>query len=458
MRRATASALATAASLALAATLAACSQSIDVLGPAGAAGSRMPAMPAPRGDGGLIPDPDDEGPLDAGPVTPPDPARACDECAVAQLCAVDRCVDAASVSWLGMSLMHVCRIAEGQLFCWGNGQDGQLGIASRLDRDTPQRVGSFNDWLQVSPGERATCAVRAPGIVYCWGDNSSGQLGLGDTEPRTEPSALPLSTWVREVACGGNSCCAIDQDAQLWCWGDNLEGKSGQGDRSGASDVTSPVRVQAAEGARFAEIAVGQGHVCAIDEDGALWCWGRNTNVQLGIGPEPGQTRAPVRVGSASDWIAIAANQHHSCGVRADGSLWCWGESAFFETAAPDNTIDYPEPRQVGSDMDWTDVTTGWFHSCGLKRDARLFCWGRGIEGQIGREMPIASQRRDLEGYPVPEPGPVVTPAAWQRAVAGNFQTCGLDESGTAFCWGDNDSGQLGVGDQMLRQLPEPVL
>jgi alpha-tubulin suppressor-like RCC1 family protein len=460
MRRAHAGRSALAACIAaVAVALGGCRQSITVLGPAArdpSAPSSVAgtAAPTPQADGGPVRDPDAEGAGDAAVAPPP---AACDACGTAQLCAIDRCVDAAAVRSLAMSHAHACDVVEGRLFCWGGGEHGQLGNGDARGRDTPTRVGSFNDWLQVAAGEASTCAVRAPGVVYCWGDNSSAQLGLGDTEPRREPAALPLPALVREVACGGESCCAIDRDAQLWCWGDNLEGKPGLGDRYGAQDVTTPARARVSEGAGFRALAVGQGHVCAIAEDGGLWCWGRNTNAQLGIGLEPGQTRAPGRVGDADDWDAIAVSQHHSCGVREDGTLWCWGENAFFEVGAPDPALVVAEPRQVGSDRDWAAAALGWFHTCALKRDGRLFCWGRAIEGQLGREMPIAGQRSDLEGNPVPEPGAIAAPAAWLRVVAGNFQSCGLDSGGRTLCWGDNSSGQLGVGDEQRRALPEPV-
>ena len=123
--------------------------------------------------------------------------------------------------------------------------------------------------------------------------------------------------------------------------------------------------------------------MCAIKESGALGCWGRNTDVELGIGPEPGQTRVPMRVGDASDWLQVSASQHDSCGVRGDGSLWCWGLNTHYELGAPELDARIATPAQVGSDTDWEEVAVGWFHTCGRKRDGRVFCWGRAIEGQL---------------------------------------------------------------------------
>jgi alpha-tubulin suppressor-like RCC1 family protein len=441
--------------IALLALPCACSQSIDVLGPA-----PPPASPGVL-DGGLPPDPDDGAfpPTDAaGPaLDAASPSGECDACGVAQLCAVDRCVDAAGVTSLASVHAHACHVADGQLFCWGEGAGGRLGVGDVRNRSAPARVGSFNDWLQVATGESHSCAVSSPGLVYCWGSSDSAQLGVGDTDERRQPAALPFAKLVREVACGGTSCCAIDSDAELWCWGDNLEGKPGQDDLYGSPDVMSPLRVRVAQGTRWRTLAIGQGHVCAIQDDGSLWCWGRNTNGQLGIGLEPGQTRVPGRVGSDSDWIAIAAGQHHSCGVRDDGSLWCWGENAFFELAAPDAAMTYPQPREIGAAIEWASVAAGWFHTCAIARDARLFCWGRAIEGQLGQEMPIEGQLVDLEGVPLAEPGLVVVPVGWRRVVNGNFHSCGIDVGGATLCWGDNSAGQLGVGDDMRRPVPSPV-
>lgn len=434
--------------------LGACSQRIEVLssvadrGEAGGGGASAPiaggaaGAGARGGTGGNAPDPDDvsTGEPDAGT-----PSARCGECGVAQLCAVDMCVDSAGVTAIASWMRHTCRVAAGRLYCWGENAEGQLGVGDRVGRTAPERVGTFNDWLRVATGEHHTCAIRAPGVSYCFGGNSAGQLGTGDTTTRLEPVAVAYGKLLRELACGGDSCCAIDADGALACWGDNLEGKLGQDDLFGSPDATTPLVVAA--GTRFRNVSVGQGHVCAIEDSGALACWGRNTNGELGIGPEPEQTRAPMRVGGASDWVSIGASQHHTCGVRDDGSLWCWGGNGHHELGAPELDLEFAMPRQVGERLDWTQVGTGWFHTCAVERGGGLWCFGRAIEGQLALERV----------QPLLEPNQVTPPERWLRIALGNFHTCGVADDGGLYCWGENDEGQLGAGDDARRHAPEAV-
>ena len=440
----TAHALRVALLAALCACSFACSQTLEVLSPAPPPAA-APSVPAPERDAGPEPDPDDFGDVsaDAGPAPVASP---CGSCGVLQLCAVDHCVDAGGITSVASWLRHSCKVHDGRLYCWGANEHGQLGTGDTALRAIPARVGSFNDWLTVATSETHTCAIRAPGALYCFGDNASGQLATGDTSPQPLPSLVETPWPLRSVACGGTSCCAIGADAQLACWGDNLEGKVGQDDPYGSADATELLVVE--PGQRFASVGVGQGHVCAIRESGELSCWGRNVRGELGLGSvDPGQLRAPARVGDASDWRVVAGSQHHSCGVRGDGSLWCWGQNVFHEVGAPELDTIFSSPRRVGSDSDWQSVAVGWFHSCGLKRDGQLWCWGRAIEGQLGVES--------ID--PLPAPNLIAMPASFSRIALGHFHSCGVDDAGSLYCWGMNEEGQLGVADLERRHMPAPL-
>ena len=90
---------------------------------------------------------------------------------------------------------HTCAITtEGELYCWGNNGEGQLGIGiSPVSANTPQRVNpTWSDWADVSAGDDYTCAVRQTGTLYCWGNNASGQLGLHNTAPTNVPTRVCL--------------------------------------------------------------------------------------------------------------------------------------------------------------------------------------------------------------------------------------------------------------------------
>ena len=135
--------------------------------------------------------------------------------------------------------------------------------------------------------------------------------------------------------------CALKTDGTLWCWGDNWAGALGDGTTTQRS---TPVQVTALENS-VASVKAGYYHTCAVKTDGSLWCWGGNEKGQLGAGDTISRS-TPVRIGPAEGWTAVATGAEHTCATRADGSLWCWGEGADGQLGTGDTTR-HPEPVRV---------------------------------------------------------------------------------------------------------------
>jgi len=342
---------------------------------------------------------------------------------------------------------HNCRLDVGILLCWGANRFGQLGIGSTASVDVPTPVGEVTDWVEVSVGDQHSCARRADGTISCWGSNESGQLGLGDRDDRLRPTRVPGGPWTA-LSAGAMHTCAIDAAGALFCWGRNFEGQIGQDDLFGAPDVLSPAVVAA--GTAFASVSGGDGHTCAITAEGSLYCWGRNDRSQCGLGPGVEiQYRAPQPVGDAL-WEQVAGTQHHTCGIRQDGVLHCWGLDTHGELGfgVPEDTVvDVPTP--VGSRDDWRQVDVHWFSTCAVGGDEAVWCAGRGIEGQLGQgEDDLAPSSRLVQ---------VLSGERWARVSVGRFHVCAMAGETGAHCWGDNEAGQLGVGDRTRRYLPTPT-
>jgi alpha-tubulin suppressor-like RCC1 family protein len=346
---------------------------------------------------------------------------------------------------LGAAFDHTCAAREGELYCWGNNRDGQLGVGNTDDHLDVQNVALGLHVVATCAGEAHSCALAEDRSLHCWGKNLHGELGLGDFEARTQPTHLEGVSFVR-IACGGYNSCGIRGDGTLFCWGENFEGKLGQDDSFTAPDSSLPREVRA--GINFHDVSVGQGHVCAVTRDGALYCWGRNTDGQLGIGTDEPQLRTPARVGTSSDYRAVAAGQRHSCAIRAGGTLWCWGtdsDGSLGLEVAPETRVT--SPSQVKMMQGFTGLSANWFHTCALRGDRSLYCWGRNAEGQLGLGdiMPRALPSR------------VGSASDWISITAGHFHSCGLAASGV-WCWGENDElGQLGLGTSGRRNVPTRV-
>jgi alpha-tubulin suppressor-like RCC1 family protein len=348
--------------------------------------------------------------------------------------------------WSAVSpgLDYTCGLRGGTLWCWGQGWTGQLGLGDTTESNVPTRVGTGSDWSDVSASQFYTCGLRG-GELWCWGINRDGQLGLGDTTPRNVPERVGTGSDWSEVSVSYHHTCGL-RSGDLWCWGLNSDGQLGVGEVE--THALTPVSIAAQDS--FSEVAAGGGHTCAIRVDGTLWCWGRNWEGQLGNAMDFINRQWPMQIGTANDWSKIRAGDRHTCGLRG-GSLWCWGFNENGQLGSGSgNTRDSNGPNPVGGANDWTDVSLSWGHTCGV-RGGTLWCWGANESGQLGRGF---SESHPMEVYG--DPVRVGSESDWSAVAAGSTHTCGL-RSGTLWCWGNGWEGQLGVGSGLNRTLPEQV-
>ena len=320
----------------------------------------------------------------------------------------------------------------GALYCFGDNAFGQLGIGDTLQHGGPMFLdaGAIR-WVSVAPGDRHTCALATNADAFCWGDNAEGALGTGELAPHLSPVQV-LGSNFRSLSLGDGYTCAVDAAGAIWCWGRNSEGQLGQTDATNPPGPSpTPLRVGTGQ---YRLVAAGQGHACGLGVDGGLECWGRNNEGQLGNGSPLGNVRGPTAVPNGP-WVSVSATQGSTCGIRADRTLWCWGEGPLVVSRTP---------VQIGAAADWTQVTVNEFHHCG-RRGMDLYCWGRGIEGQLGL------------GDFNPRTAPTQVSGGWLSVAASRFHTCGIQAEGRLYCWGANDVDQLGQADTLRRPTPTLV-
>ncbi|HET9934548.1 MAG TPA: hypothetical protein VFQ35_27780 [Polyangiaceae bacterium] len=327
--------------------------------------------------------------------------------------------------------------------------------------------------LQVAAGGAHACAKLASGRVFCWGENSAGQLGVGDRlRRRGDPSDLPLEAVelgspALSVVTGGAHTCALLEGGVVKCWGENAAGQLGQGDVERRGDEPGemarlrPVDLGAARTA--VSLTAGDRHTCALLDDGTVKCWGANESGQLGVSGARHRGGAPFELGErltplALDWdtvvVAIDAGAAHTCAALADGSVVCWGDNSAGQLGigaanGSDGALQSGRlvPRVIlGAERRAVGVAAGADHSCALIEGGSVVCWGNNDAGQLGVGDAV-SRGRQPEGIEAELSEVELGSGAFALAVsAGARHTCVLLAQGAVKCWGSNAFGALGLG------------
>jgi alpha-tubulin suppressor-like RCC1 family protein len=234
-------------------------------------------------------------------------------------------------------------------YCWGLNDRGQLGDGTTNQRTSPTPVAAAGQNglppLQldnVSAGGAYTCGLNYDtGWDYCWGANSNGQLDDGTTTDRASP-VLIGGIFNPQITTGAAHTCAIqtvpvmgsESLTPLYCWGADGNGQLGDG-----ATTDRAARGLVGGGLNFATVSAGGSHTCGVAGHGAwvrqqagqwmagdVYCWGLNSNGQLGDGTGTQRT-SPVLVAGGLAFRAVSAGASHTCGVT-DAGVYCWGSNS----------------------------------------------------------------------------------------------------------------------------------
>jgi alpha-tubulin suppressor-like RCC1 family protein len=367
---------------------------------------------------------------------------------------------------------HTCALTtSGAAYCWGRGESGQLGVqvpttTCMTDGDpfpcsmVPLAVGVGLAFAQLAGGGAHTCGLTSDGSAYCWGSNASGQLGDNSTTNREAP--VPVATGLKfaSIDAGAQHTCGLTNDGTAYCWGRNNRGQLGDGtttDRSVPVAVTGGHTFQLIAAGGFAPAgAFSNGHTCALTSSGTAYCWGDNERGQLGNGMggfgEEDLTAHPVPapVSGELTFAALTAGLgRHTCGLTGAGSAYCWGENTF-GALGNGSTSDSPIPVPVSGGLAFVQLIAGGFigHTCGLTASGTAYCWGENERGQVGDRSTVDRL----------EPSAVAGGLSFTRLDAGFRHTCGRATTGTVYCWGSGGAGQLGTNSTSQRAVPTKVL
>ena len=240
----------------------------------------------------------------------------------------------------------------------------------------------------------------------------------------------------KQVGLGIEHLCGLAFDGAVYCRGSNEYGQLGTGNTANSYDAHLAVQQNALV---FTSIAVGAFHNCALTQQGQAFCWGSNNQGRLGNNSNE-HSLVPTPTAGGQRFTALAAGGLNTCGLTSEGVIFCWGGmhgTGLERQGGAEPPIAFT-PERVKSQEQFRQVVSGDGQVCALNRAGRAFCWGGNESGELG-----SGRTSEREFSPV--------------AVAGNHtflslttglsaDTCGITPAGSAYCWGPNVSGTHGNG------------
>jgi alpha-tubulin suppressor-like RCC1 family protein len=289
-----------------------------------------------------------------------------------------------------------CALAVGgEVYCWGENDEGQLGDRTSDRRTAPVRV-DVPPADGLAAGFRRACAATEGGF-RCWG---TGRLGDGTAHYRAEPQVIAELRGADALALSDGHAC-LRRGAHVRCWGDNSRGQVGNGE-GGCRNLRevcpgsrclppreckeAPLPVGPKGLPAVVSVAVGGSLSYALDETGRVWSWGQ-TGMTLDFGEDNPRYRPSVLVGSSA-MVELQASGGHACGRTAAGELWCWGQNAFGELGHPPPPLGgIEDPSLVEGLPPVRAFAVGFHDTCaitGAGGSESVWCWGDNGYGQLG--------------------------------------------------------------------------
>jgi alpha-tubulin suppressor-like RCC1 family protein/archaellum component FlaF (FlaF/FlaG flagellin family) len=356
----------------------------------------------------------------------------------------------------------------GTVLAWGDGADGQLGDGSATTTSIPSPVSlpAGTKVTQVVGGIDHALALTSTGQVYAWGENDQGQLGDDFAQASTATPVLvsfPAGTpKVIQVAAGDSFSLALTADGNVWGWGANWAGQLAT-DTGGSSEGTP---FEAGFGGDVTSIAAGVDWGLAVTTDGNVLAWGNNGAGQLGNGTTTGgSTPVSVSLGSWSGTVvAVSANSYgdgdggHSLALTHSGAVLAWGNNPNGElgngtTTSRDVPVAVSPPSGASSLPPIAAVSAGWYHNLAVTTSGAVLAWGDGGDGQLGDGSTTSS---DVPVYVSAPAGVSSLPTV--AGVSANFgQSVIVTAAGALYAFGVNTDGQLGNGTTTSEDLPTAV-
>jgi alpha-tubulin suppressor-like RCC1 family protein len=345
------------------------------------------------------------------------------------------------------------RLSDGTVLCWGSDAAGGVGNGPGGSSVRPSEVPGLQGVVDLSSNLSNTCTLLSDKTARCWGSNSFRQIAAtGDIAPSPTPVG---GAGVGRVSDGGSHLCFLSEDGKLQCRGSNGGGQLGNGT---TQDSTVFVSVQGFA-STLSDVQAASAHTCALLTDGSISCWGAG---DYRNGSSSDQVTTPTKVPGVVDITQLSLGSTSSCALRKDGIVLCWG-SDFYGNLGRGALVSgaSQKPGAVVNLGDVEALSTGVTHTCAVKKDKTMWCWGSNEFGQLGGQCGQVGSCQNLPGSGVPYiASPTKVPLEnVVEPVAGYDFSCARTVDQRLYCWGKNDAGQLGINKVSAKEsTPTPVV
>uniref|UniRef100_A0A3Q4MNW4 HECT-type E3 ubiquitin transferase n=1 Tax=Neolamprologus brichardi TaxID=32507 RepID=A0A3Q4MNW4_NEOBR len=293
--------------------------------------------------------------------------------------------------------------ADGKLYATGYGAGGRLGIGGTESVSTPTLLESiqhvFIRKVAVNSGGKHCLALSSEGEVYSWGEAEDGKLGHGNRSPCDRPRVIESLRGVEvvDIAAGGAHSACITASGELFTWGKGRYGRLGHGD---SEDQLKPKLVDALQGHRVIDVACGSGDaqtLCLTDDD-MVWSWGDGDYGKLGRGGSDG-CKIPMKIDSLTGLgvVKVECGSQFSVALTKSGAVYTWGKGDYHRLGhGSDDHVRRPRQVQGLQGKKVIAIATGSLHCVCCTEDGEVYTWGDNDEGQLGDGTTNAIQRPRL--------------------------------------------------------------
>ena len=284
--------------------------------------------------------------------------------------------------------------SDGTVWGWGWASSGQLGSGTDEPWITrPLHVVGIDQVTAIAAGSQFSVALKRDGTVWAWGINNSGELGNGSTEQSAAQVQVAGLDSVVAISAHDEHSLALKSDGSVWSWGSNHAGQLGTAapcTGSGSCFLTTPIQVAGLGG--VTAISTGDAFSLALKSDGTVWGWGSHLYSELGVGRWTSVPyTSPVQVLNLGGVVAIAAGDRHALAIRSDGTVWGWGSNQYGQLGPAGLGDEVETPIQVPEIDQAVSIATGWSHTLVIRADGTVWGWGDNEFGMLGNGTTTAS-------------------------------------------------------------------